>query len=158
MHAPGQRPRAPDLGRPCGSGFHTEFCGDIRRDADAPFVRLEGPAVAFPAERKPHFHVEGMRFGDHLLAAQQFAGGFERNPVDLTVQTREQDLDFDGVRRHRLPVTAHPDPELRRHPGLVNRQLQRYLAIGQQPPAVRALLGLLVAGFLVIVMRSVCFR
>ena len=126
----------------CGShagGFDARVFSGLFGNFRARFDLGVLPLMTFPLPLGVYFDLEGMRFGDGLVAQQISAGRTEPDVIH-PLQPFKIDVQCDLIERNRLALCVRRvDTELRRHVALVNRNLQIQTVPRKEAPAVRSL-------------------
>ena len=102
-------------------------------------------------------HVEGVGLVHNALAFEVVAARHEREAIEPSAEPSEFHAGLETGHRHRLVVPIGEEPEPGRPVLLEDLQFDGQVAIAQEPAAVRATPGLLLAGvfrpFLVVMVR-----
>jgi hypothetical protein len=113
-------------------------------------------AVLATGMRGDDGHVEGVRLAHDPVAAQELALGHEADAVDFATEPREQDLEFDSLRRQRHAVAADPGVILGWHAAFKDGEFEREAAVLQQAAAVRPGRGLVGVLIGVLICMLIC--
>ena len=136
-----------DRAGPCRRGVDAGCACDIGRDRRAAFVRLVLEAMVAAGMARDDRDVERVRLFDDVGTAQEVVLRRELDAIDAAAEPRELDRQRDVRGCERSAVRGCPRVELGRHSGFEDRELEREVAVDEQPSAVRA--ALLFRGMLV---------